>query len=125
MVIPCHFTTFIFQDIQVYKNECTHFKHFIEKLHKNVCTLSQTPCMIQQTKKKKTPWLVVRKRTIPTERPPLVSEASANFKTASNNVHITTERLQTYIPTFLQSLKTQLEISSESSFNTTFLKLII
>jgi hypothetical protein len=28
---------------------------------------------------KKTPWLVVRKRTIPTERPPLVSEASANF----------------------------------------------
>jgi hypothetical protein len=25
------------------------------------------------------PWLVVRKRTIPTERPPLVSEASANF----------------------------------------------
>jgi hypothetical protein len=26
-----------------------------------------------------TPWLVVRKRTIPTERPPLVSEASANF----------------------------------------------
>jgi hypothetical protein len=29
--------------------------------------------------KKKPPWLVVRKRTIPTERPPLVSEASANF----------------------------------------------
>jgi hypothetical protein len=26
-----------------------------------------------------TPWLVVCKRTIPTERPPLVSEASANF----------------------------------------------
>jgi hypothetical protein len=26
-----------------------------------------------------TPWLVVRKRTIPTERPPLVSEDSANF----------------------------------------------
>jgi hypothetical protein len=26
-----------------------------------------------------TPWLVVRKRTIPTERPPLVSEISANF----------------------------------------------
>jgi hypothetical protein len=27
----------------------------------------------------KTPWLLVRKRTIPTERPPLVSEVSANF----------------------------------------------
>jgi hypothetical protein len=26
-----------------------------------------------------TPWPVVRKRTIPTERPPLVSEVSANF----------------------------------------------
>jgi hypothetical protein len=29
--------------------------------------------------KKKTPWLVLRKRTIPTERSPLVSEVSANF----------------------------------------------
>jgi hypothetical protein len=28
---------------------------------------------------KKTPWLLVRKRTIPTERPPLVGEVSANF----------------------------------------------
>jgi hypothetical protein len=27
----------------------------------------------------KTPWLVVRKRTIPTERPPLVDEVSVNF----------------------------------------------
>jgi hypothetical protein len=26
-----------------------------------------------------TPWLLVRKRTIPTERPPLVGEVSANF----------------------------------------------
>jgi hypothetical protein len=26
-----------------------------------------------------TPWLVVHKRTIPTERPPLVNEVSANF----------------------------------------------
>jgi hypothetical protein len=26
-----------------------------------------------------TPWLVVRKRTIPTKRPPLASEVSANF----------------------------------------------
>jgi hypothetical protein len=25
------------------------------------------------------PWLVVRKRTIPTERPPLVGEVTANF----------------------------------------------
>jgi hypothetical protein len=29
--------------------------------------------------KKKTPWLLVLKRTIPTERPPLVGEVSANF----------------------------------------------
>jgi hypothetical protein len=28
---------------------------------------------------KETPWLLVRKRTIPTERPPLVGEVSANF----------------------------------------------
>jgi hypothetical protein len=28
---------------------------------------------------KKTPWLLVRKRTMPTERPPLVGEVSANF----------------------------------------------
>jgi hypothetical protein len=28
---------------------------------------------------KKNPWLLVRKRTIPTERPPLVGEVSANF----------------------------------------------
>jgi hypothetical protein len=26
-----------------------------------------------------TPWLLVRKRTIPTERPPLVDEVNANF----------------------------------------------
>jgi hypothetical protein len=26
-----------------------------------------------------TPWLLVRKRNIPTERPPLVGEVSANF----------------------------------------------
>jgi hypothetical protein len=30
-------------------------------------------------KKKKTPWFLVRKRTIPIERSPPVSEASANF----------------------------------------------
>jgi hypothetical protein len=35
---------------------------------------------LYQTKtKKKTPWLLVRKRTIPTELPPLVDEVSANF----------------------------------------------
>jgi hypothetical protein len=28
---------------------------------------------------KQTPWPVVRKRTIPTKRPPLVGEVSANF----------------------------------------------
>jgi hypothetical protein len=46
-------------------------------------------------------------------------------QTASNTVHITTEKLHTHIPTSLQYLKTQLEFSSESSFNTAFLKLII
>jgi hypothetical protein len=30
-------------------------------------------------KNKQTPWPVVRKRTIPTERPPLVGEVNANF----------------------------------------------
>jgi hypothetical protein len=34
---------------------------------------------IAYPRKKKTPWLLVRKRTIPTERPPLVGEVSANF----------------------------------------------
>jgi hypothetical protein len=34
---------------------------------------------IKQTKKKKTPWPLVRKRTIPTERPPYVGEVNANF----------------------------------------------
>jgi hypothetical protein len=29
--------------------------------------------------KKKTPWPVFRQRTLPTERPPLVSEVSAKF----------------------------------------------
>jgi hypothetical protein len=36
----------------------------------------------------KTPWLLVRKRTIPTERPPLVGEVSANFNDNNNNVII-------------------------------------
>jgi hypothetical protein len=34
---------------------------------------------IPLTKTKKTPWPLVRKRTIPTERTPLVGEVSANF----------------------------------------------
>jgi hypothetical protein len=38
-------------------------------------------CESYQTQKykTKTPWLLVRKRTIPSERPPLVGEVSANF----------------------------------------------
>jgi hypothetical protein len=37
-------------------------------------------CILQMALgKKKTPWPLVRKRTIPTERPPLVGEVSANF----------------------------------------------
>jgi hypothetical protein len=35
--------------------------------------------MWKTKKKPKTPWLLVRKRIIPTERPPLVGEVSANF----------------------------------------------
>jgi hypothetical protein len=34
---------------------------------------------LSKKKKTKTPWLLVRKRTVPTKRPPLVSEVSANF----------------------------------------------
>jgi hypothetical protein len=32
-----------------------------------------------QKQTKQTPWRLVRKQTIPTERPPLVGEVSANF----------------------------------------------
>jgi hypothetical protein len=32
-----------------------------------------------QNREKRTPWLSVRKRTIPTERLPLVGEGNANF----------------------------------------------
>jgi hypothetical protein len=32
----------------------------------------------QKTSQRITPWLVARKRTLPTERPPLVAEVSAN-----------------------------------------------
>jgi hypothetical protein len=35
--------------------------------------------VLSRIKEKRTPWPVVRKRTIPTERPPLVDEVSANF----------------------------------------------
>jgi hypothetical protein len=34
---------------------------------------------VLQTKRNETPWLLIRKRTIPTERPPLVSKASVSF----------------------------------------------
>jgi hypothetical protein len=36
-----------------------------------------------KTKQKQSPWPVVRKRTIPTELPPLVGEVSANHATPS------------------------------------------
>jgi hypothetical protein len=48
----------------------------MEILH---CPHMEVVQIMYTNQKKKTPWLVVRKRTIPTERPPLVSEASANF----------------------------------------------
>jgi hypothetical protein len=35
---------------------------------------------ILKQKQSQTPWILARKRTIPTERPPLVIEASANFR---------------------------------------------
>jgi hypothetical protein len=34
---------------------------------------------IRGTRTGKTVWLLIRKRTMPTERPPLVGEVSANF----------------------------------------------
>jgi hypothetical protein len=33
----------------------------------------------KHNKQKQTPWLLVRKRTIPTEQPPLVGEVNANL----------------------------------------------
>jgi hypothetical protein len=33
----------------------------------------------KRTSIEKVPWLLVRKRTIPTERPPVVGEGNANF----------------------------------------------
>jgi hypothetical protein len=35
---------------------------------------SRFPIKIQQTKNRQTPWPLVRERTIPNERPPLVDE---------------------------------------------------
>jgi hypothetical protein len=43
-----------------------------------VITLQQAECPVYFGNGQ-TPWLVVRKRTIPTERPPLVGEISAKF----------------------------------------------
>jgi hypothetical protein len=52
--------------------------------HKMQCTLSRDdiPGTLPQYGSgytKQTPWPVVRKRTIPTEQPPLVGEVSAKF----------------------------------------------
>jgi hypothetical protein len=49
------------------------------KYKPEVSLLSFTSPPVQNTFKKKIPWLLVLKRTIPTERPPLVSEVNANF----------------------------------------------
>jgi hypothetical protein len=35
--------------------------------------------MYYKQKQQRTPWILVHKRTIPSERPPLVGEVSANF----------------------------------------------
>jgi hypothetical protein len=41
----------------------------------NICSVSS----LSLDRAKKPPWPLVRKRTIPTERPPLIGEVSANF----------------------------------------------
>jgi hypothetical protein len=50
------------------------YSHPFLRTHTNLWTLTHTVKNL-----KKTPWPLVRKRTIPTERPPLVGEVSANF----------------------------------------------
>jgi hypothetical protein len=50
-----------------------------KRRRKKVGALQQKVTLIKMYTNKKTPWPVVRKRTIPTERPSLVGEVSANF----------------------------------------------
>jgi hypothetical protein len=47
-----------------------------------------------------TPWLLVRKRTIPTERPPLVGEVSATFADRGCGVVSPTDPPQSLISVF-------------------------
>jgi hypothetical protein len=59
-------------------------KYFEQDLHvftyQKLCTCHMCENFrILNNKNKQTPWPVVCKRTIPTEKPPLVSEISANF----------------------------------------------
>jgi hypothetical protein len=46
---------------------------YLSKIHSNIVHPASPYTL------KKTPWTVVRKRTIPTEKPQLVSEVSVNF----------------------------------------------
>jgi hypothetical protein len=46
---------------------------------RHTCVGNLTPEQSSAILFKLTPWLLVRKRTIPTDRPPLVGEVSANF----------------------------------------------
>jgi hypothetical protein len=46
----------------------------LHTLKKRERTNRERKCLNKQTNKKKTPWTLVRKRTIPTDRLPLVDE---------------------------------------------------
>jgi hypothetical protein len=63
----------ISNQLQVTSVDCRTGKSFILET-KIVMEMSAYKIVI-----KTTPWPLVRKRTIPTERPPLVGEVSANF----------------------------------------------
>jgi hypothetical protein len=62
-----------------------------------------------------TPWPVVRKRTIPTERPPLIGEASAIFLRIEG-VTWSTQRNPAFVnPGFLDRIRYFLEIAPQLS----------
>jgi hypothetical protein len=62
--------TAIFWDMSLYSGESSQM--FVRNAHLPYVCCSILDYLL-------TPWLLVRKRTIPTERPPLVGEVSANF----------------------------------------------
>jgi hypothetical protein len=57
------------------KDIISYLYQFLTSFHH----ITSTRLKLIETKQEETPWPVVRKRNIPTERPPLVGEVSANF----------------------------------------------